>query len=57
MKNKKNAINLRLFNYFNSTGNVLISNLRKQLRNKVVNINGNGNQKEIFFTLMIFQKL
>ena len=57
MKNKKNAINLRLFNYFNSTGNVLISNLRKQLRNKVVNINGNGNQKRDFLHINDISKV
>ena len=57
MKNKKNAINLRLFNYFNSTGNVLISNLKKQLRNKVVNINGNGNQKRDFLHINDISKV
>lgn len=42
------AINLRLFNYFDNKGNILIRNFKRQISKKKVVLNGNGNQKRDF---------
>lgn len=42
------AINLRLFNYFDNKGNILIKNFQRQISKKKVVLNGNGYQKRDF---------
>lgn len=45
-KNKINFIILRLFHYYDNSGNQLITNFKDQLkRNKIINIYGTGKQK------------
>ncbi|MDA9996049.1 SDR family oxidoreductase [Candidatus Pelagibacter sp.] len=42
------CINLRLFNYYTSNGNILINNFKKQLKKNKIFINGDGNQSRDF---------
>ncbi len=47
-KNNITSINLRLFNYFDNRGNILIKNFKNQISNKKVVLNGSGYQKRDF---------